>query len=403
MKVLQICYKPPYPPVDGGTVGMHCITKGLLADGHNVKVLSVFSDKHPVRYKSMDDDYRSATRFEAEYIDLSIHPLDAAVSLLCGESYNVKRFESKSFANKIIDVLSKDTFDIIQVESIFLAPYVPVIRSHTNTPIVMRAHNVEYMIWRKLALSTSSPLKRWYIKKLALSLRAYELEHVNDFDGIVCVTDLDADTFRREGCRRPIMVRPFGIDPKPAINTNVEPYSLFHIAAMDWQPNLDGVNWFLDKVWPLIHNKLPQVNLYLAGRKMPETLLTLKLDGVHVVGEVPDAFEFMASKQINIVPLLAGSGIRVKIIEAMSIGKPVISTTIGAEGIKYTDGKDILIANTPEEFMHQIERCLNTPQLLEHIGSNAHSLAMKEYDNNALSKRLVDFYNKIIEKTLSES
>jgi glycosyltransferase involved in cell wall biosynthesis len=111
----------------------------------------------------------------------------------------------------------------------------------------------------------------------------------------------------------------------------------------------------------------------------------------------------MASKQINIVPLLAGSGIRVKIIEAMSIGKPVISTTIGAEGIKYTDGKDILIANTPEEFLHQIERCLNTPQLLEHIGSNAHSLAMKEYDNNALSKRLVDFYNKIIEKTLSES
>lgn len=400
MKVLQICYKPPFPPVDGGTVGMHCITKGLLAGGHNVKVLTVCSDKHPVRYEAMDNDYRSATQFEAEYIDLSIHPIDAAVSLLCGESYNVKRFESKAFANKIIDVLSKDTYDIIQVESIFLAPYVPLIRSHTKTPIVMRAHNVEYLIWRKLAASTSNPLKRWYIKKLALTLRAYELEHVNDFDGIVCVTDIDADIFRREGCRRPIMVRPFGIDPKPANNTNVEPYSLFHIAAMDWQPNLDGINWFLDKVWPLIHSKLPQVNLYLAGRKMPETLLSLKQEGVHVVGEVPDAFEFMSSKQINIVPLLAGSGIRVKIIEAMSVGKPVISTSIGAEGIKFSDGEDILIANTPEEFLNQINRCVNTPGLMEQIGDKAHCLAMKEYDNNTLSLRLVDFYNKIIEKSL---
>ena len=143
------------------------------------------------------------------------------------------------------------------------------------------------------------------------------------------------------------------------------------------------------------------MKLYLAGRKMPDDLMQLQSENVVVVGEVPDAAHFIASKQLNVVPLLAGSGIRVKIIEAMSQRKVVITTHTGAEGIRYTDGEHLLIADTPTQFVDQIKRCLSDPELRNRIADNAYRLVDEDYSNRALTQRLVDFYNKIRQKTLT--
>ena len=401
MKVLQLCIKPPHPPVDGGTLAMDSVTQGLVGDGHSVKVLSVCSKKHPVLRDALSDDYLSQTQFEAIFIDLSIHPLQAAVALLCGESYNVKRYISKDFEERLCAILQQETFDIIHMESIFLTPYLPTIRKHSKASVVLRAHNVEHRIWQQLAKGTRNPFKRWYLKKLALALRHYELEHINDFDGIACITRTDAETFQQEGCRKPIADIPFGIIPEVIDNVEEEPRTLFHIGSMDWYPNVEGIRWFLHDVWPKVHQALPDVRLFLAGRKMPDDLMQLQLDNVVVVGEVPDAAYFMASKQLNIVPLLSGSGIRVKIIEAMSMRKVVITTRTGAEGINYTDGKHLLIADTPEEFVTQIKHCIEHPELCRTIADNAFQLVTTEYGNDALTHRLVDFYNKIHQTSLS--
>lgn len=395
MKVLQLCYKPPYPPVDGGTLAMDSITQGLMDLGHEVTVLTVESDKHPVRHERIDEEYREKTHFQSVYIDLSIHPLEALIALLCGESYNVKRFISKDFNAKLTEILSNNHFDIVDVESIFLTPYVATLRRHSDARIVLRAHNVEHRIWRQMAEGTRNQLKRWYLKKLALALRLYELEHINDYDGVACITANDAATFRQLGCRRPIADIPFGINVNTADGIVPEPLTLFHIGSMDWMPNQEGIRWFLDAVWPLIHSRLPQVRLHLAGRKMPDDLMALHTDGVIVAGEVPDAANFIASKQINIVPLLAGSGMRVKIIEAMSLGKTVIATTIAASGIEYTDGKNLLLADTPEQFVAQVQRCIEHPDLCNDIGNNARKLVLEKYSNQAITKRLLDFYNKL--------
>ena len=153
MKVLQLCSKPPYPPVDGGTLAMNSITQGLLAAGCEVRVLAMCSEKHPVLEDRIPDDYRRATRFEAVFVDLRLHPLDAGVAMLCGDSYHVRRFESKAFAARLAQVLQEETFDIVHVESIFLAPYVPVIRRHSTAPVILRTHNVENQIWRRMAMS----------------------------------------------------------------------------------------------------------------------------------------------------------------------------------------------------------------------------------------------------------
>lgn len=397
MRVLQLCNKPPYPPVDGGTIAMDSITQGLLAAGCQVRVLSLCSDKHPVQAARMPEDYRQATQFEAVKVDLGLHLLDAGVAWLCGESYHVKRFVSSDFSARLREILQAEQFDVIHVESLFLTPYLPLIRRHSAAPVFLRAHNVEHMIWKRVAQSEHNPIKRSYLKHLSLTLRAYECEHLNDYNGIVAITDTDAATLRTLGCRRPIVAIPFGVQAADVDNVAAEPDSLYYLGSMDWIPNQEGVRWFLTKVWPEIHRKMPQLTFYLAGRKMPKEFSDIQTDGVRVVGEVADAMSFMASKQFNVVPLLSGSGIRVKIIEAMSAGKVVITTSVGAEGIHYTDGVDLLIADTPQQFVQQLERCVNDPQFCRQVGQNALDLILREYDNQALSRQLLHFYQRFLD------
>ena len=398
MNVLQLCNKPPYPPVDGGTMAMNSITQGLLQAGCEVRVLTVESDKHPLRREQLPADYVAQTAIEGVYVDLAVRPLSAAVAMLCGESYHVKRYRSEAFAAKLRQVLQADRYDVVHVESIFLTPYLPLIRRYSDAKVILRAHNVEHLIWRRVAESTRHGLRRWYLKHLSLTLRAYELEHIGAYDGVVCITRNDADYFRANGCRRPIVDIPFGVEIEELPNVEAEPASLFHIGAMDWMPNRESIQWMLDEVWPVVHREVPQARLYLAGRKMPERWMRADIEGVNVAGEVPDAMHFIASKQINVVPLLSGSGIRVKIIEAMSVGKAVVTTTVGAQGIDYTDGENLLIANTPQEFAQQIKRLVDDPGYCSRVGQAAARLVAEHYDGRRLAARLTDFYQKTMQR-----
>ena len=397
MKVLQLCNKPPYPPVDGGTMAMNSITRGLLSEHCEVKVLTVETDKHPIRRERILDDYLEQTGLESVYVDLNVKAFPAAFAMLCGESYHVKRYVSESFAAKLREILEKETFDIVHVESIFLTPYVPLVRKYSQAKVILRAHNVEHLIWKRVAQSCQNPMKRWYLKHLSLTLRAYELEHLNDYDGIVCITRNDAEVFRETGCRKPVTSIPFGVDSGEIPSVDVEPNSLFHIGAMDWLPNQESIRWFLDEVWPVVHSQVPQAKLYLAGRKMPSQWMNASIEGVSVIGEVPDAMYFIGSKKINVVPLLSGSGIRVKIIEAMSIGKTVITTTVGAQGIDYINGENILIADTPEQFAQQIKHCLDDDDFCNRVGEAAARLVADQYNEQKLATQLIDFYNKRLE------
>ena len=379
-------------------MAMNSITQGLLREDCDVKVLAVETDKHPADVDKMPADYRERTRFEAEYVDLGIKPLEAAVAMLCGESYHVRRYRSEAFAQRLRRILEQEEFDVIHMESPFLTPYLPLIRRLSKAKVVLRAHNVENIIWKRVAESTPHGLKRWYLKHLSLTLRAYELEHINDYDGVVCITRNDAEYFRQNGCRRPVTAIPFGVEPEDCAGVEVEPASLFHIGAMDWMPNRESIEWLLDEVWPVVHREVPKARLYLAGRKMPERWMHAAIDGVSVVGEVPDAGYFIAGKQINVVPLRSGSGIRVKIIEAMAAGKAVVTTTVGAQGIEYTDGENLLIADTPEQFASQIKRLVEDQDYCARVGAAAARLVAEQYDVKKLTDRLLRFYEEIKER-----
>jgi glycosyltransferase involved in cell wall biosynthesis len=397
MKILQFCYKPPFPALDGGSMGMHYVTEGLINNGHEVKVLSFHSKKHPCRVDKLPVEYVEKTKFETVFVDLDIKPIPALVAYLCGESYHVKRFINEQMKRKLVEILKAEDFDIIQVESIFLTPYLPIMRRFSNAKIVLRAPNIEHKIWERIYKSTKTPFKRGYIKHLALTLKYYELNHINDYDAVSPVTEVDAEYFRENGLRKKCKGIPFGMNP-PELLSDVleEKNTIFHIGSMNWHPNEQGIKWFLEECWDKIRQTTPNVQAYFAGRYMPNWLKNTSIEGVHIVGEVEDSIRFMTSKQIMVVPLLSGSGIRIKIIEAMSIGKTVIATTIAAEGIMYEDGKNIIIANSAEEFASAVKYCVENPDKCKSIGEEAYKLIAERYSNDQVVNQLVTLYKEII-------
>ena len=151
MRILQLCYKPPYPPVDGGTLAIDSVTRGLLLAGCEVKVLTVSTDKHPYDASRIPRSYIDKTAIEAVYVDTRIKPLSAFVSLLCGQSYHVKRYISQAFNDKLVEILKSEEFDVVHVESVFLTPYVETVRS-----IVLQRSSFEPTT-SKIVFGVSSP------------------------------------------------------------------------------------------------------------------------------------------------------------------------------------------------------------------------------------------------------
>lgn len=396
MNILLLCNKSPYPPSEGGPMAMNSIVTGLLEAGHKVKILAVNSEKYHIKEKDIPQDYREKTGIELVDVDLRIKPIEALKNLFSDDSYHVERFISEDFKNKLIEILKKDRYDIVQLEMIYMAPYIETIRANSDALIVLRAHNVEHLIWDRIAKKTNFLPKKWYLNHLVRTLREYELNAINKVDGIAAITYRDAAFFRGETAV-PVIDIPYGVNPDeftPCYEVNAKP-TLYHIGSMNWMPNEEGIRWFIKNVWDKLQEREPNIKLNLAGRHTPKWLMTLKKKNIKVWGEVPDAKEFIKNNDIAIVPLLSGSGIRIKIIEAMAMGKTVITTMIGAEGIQYSEYNNIIIADNPTKIVETICRITKDPEEIRRIGRNARKLIEDLYDNKKIIERLLIFYDEI--------
>lgn len=399
MNILLLCNKSPYPPSEGGPMAMNSIITGLLEAGHTVKVMAFNSEKYHVDIDSIPEDYRKKTRIEFIDIDLTIKPKEAFKNLFSDESYHVKRFISEEFNERLIKVLKKERFDVVQLEMIYMTPYIDTIRKHSKATIVLRAHNVEHKIWERMAKKTFFFAKRWYINHLVRTLRNYEMGILDKVDGIAAITITDAAYFRRVTAT-PVIDLPFGVDIdkfQPVFEVGDTP-TFYHIGSMNWMPNEEAIRWFLKNVWDKVLARVPEAQIYLAGRNMPRWLRKTRKKNVVVVGEVPDAHAFVNEHNVAVVPLLSGSGMRIKIIESMALGKTVITTLVGAEGIQYSEFEDIIIADNVPKMVENICRLYQHPEEAEAIGLNARRLVEELYDNKKIINRLEIFYNELKSK-----
>ncbi len=396
MKILLLCNKPPYPASEGGPMAMNSIISGLLDAGHHVKVLAVNNEKYNVSEADIPDDYKKKTGIELIDVDLRVRPTKAFFNLFTKKSYHVERFISRDFEARIAELLEKEQFDVIQLEMLYMMPYVETIRRHSKAMVVLRAHNVEHKIWERMAKETRFFLKRWYINHLASTLRDYELSALETVDGIAAITRKDAAFFRKY-CSKPVIDIPYGVYPEeftPKHEIEGKP-KFYHIGSMNWMPNEEGIRWFIEEVLPKTVEKVPDFVYHLAGRNMPEWLKSLKNKHVNVVGEVPDAKAFVTNNDVAIVPLLSGSGIRIKIIESMALGKTVITTRVGAEGILYDEEVNVIIAENIAKMVEAIRAINENPQIAVRIGQAARKLVEEQYDNRKIIARLLMFYEEI--------
>ncbi len=401
MKILQIANKFPYPPKDGGSRATFNLTKGFSELNQEVTVLAMNTSKHFNDTRDLPENLKKTTRFIPFNINTNISYIKAFINFLFSNlPYNLVRFKSKKFSDVIRKILEKQDFDIIQLEGLALAFYVPVIRMYSGAKIVMRAHNVEFKIWEGIVNQFKPGVKKFFAKIIYRRLRNFELKSLNQYDAIIPITPNDLEMFKNLGTEKPMFCAPFGMDLtnlEKKSNNQTFP-SLFFLGALDWIPNQEGLIWFLDKVWMDLKRNHPKLEFYVGGRNAPSWLVK-KINQKQIVfaGEVKNAHLFMNDKTIMVVPLFSGSGIRVKIIEGMALGKVIISTSAGIEGIPATHEKNIIFADNSQEFISQIKRLIQDNKLRIRISTEAQKLIRKNFNNLAITSKLLTFYKSLLD------
>jgi len=398
MKALILTNRVPFPANSGYPIVVYNTIKGLLELGVEISLFSINPSKYSVDVDDIYDPIFEQINFHSYNIDTEVNIWGAFFNIFSNQSYNVSRFYDDDAAKLLENVLREHEFDVIQFEGLFVVPYLDVVKEYSKAKLIYRAHNIEFDVWERLAVREHFRPRRKYLEFLSRRLKVYETEQINRFHQVFAISNPDRQSILLMGCQTRLDVFPVAIDfNRYNVDGNKTSFpTLFHLGAMDWRPNKEGLEWFLDEVWPDIEKLSGELRFYIAGKYMQKQFFDYDSDNLIVEGEIFDAVEFMNSKAIMIVPLLSGSGMRVKIIEGMAMQKCIIATTMAAEGINCKNGKDIMIADTPDEFYRAILQCITQPNKWRDIGVNARKTVERDHDINGNAKRMLAIYDSLI-------
>jgi polysaccharide biosynthesis protein PslH len=398
MRVLLITNRVPFPANGGYAIVVYNTIMALVGLGCEVTLFSLNTTKHFVKVKEIKDPVFKNIKFVQYKIDNRVKAKDAFLNLFSDQSYNISRFYDAGCASKLGHLLRSNTFDIVQFEGLQVTPYLEVVKANTTAKLIYRAHNIEHQIWKRLTTKENFFLRKIYYNILSKKLQRFEFKILNSFDALIAISFVD-EHFFKSICSIPVHTFPVALNLENYSNSfRLSPNkSVGYIGSMDWRPNIEGLEWFLDTVWPSIRQLDSGITFHLAGKNIPKQFQIMGDESFIMEGEVENAAEFISRQHVLIVPLLSGSGMRVKIIEAMALGKCIIATSIAAEGINYHHDKNILIADKADDFYKQILRCFTDKTLITKIGEGARKLAEKNHDNAKLSKSLLKVYQELCE------
>ncbi|SRR5216684_2904928 len=388
MRILLLTPRPPWPPIDGGRIAMGRLAEGLLHAGADIEIVSLNPRKH---------------RVEGAQAPLPIQTIDIDTSRVVGPALSrgtpfvVSRFLSGEFREAIRAALRRFRPDIVQIESPFLLPYAATVREESGARVVLRSLNVEFRIWEGLVRNERNALRRFVLRRVAAPLRAYELRQLNTPDAIVPISAEDGEEFRRLGCTRPMHVVPCGITHGDLPVKAAESDTVGFIGSLDFRPNQEAVMWIVDELWPRVTERAPEARLSIAGSGAPDWLRRHAAgQNIEFLGAVDDAQAFLTRMSIVIAPLFAGGGMRIKVLEAMALAKPIVATTLGAGGIDIQSDRDIIIADDVMAFAGGVTLLLREPGTAARIGNAARNTVRDRYDNDTLARGLLHFYESLL-------
>jgi polysaccharide biosynthesis protein PslH len=311
--------------------------------------------------------------------------------------FTVHKTGIPSIRGQIEELLRKEHFDIVVADFLSATLSLP---KNTPCPMILFAHNVETEIWKRHFEVTRSPLRKMIMGIEYWKMRRFERNPPRHFDHILTVSEKDREFFSRLIPAENVSVLPTGVDLDffcPSTTPSV-PGRLVFSGSMDWMANEDAILHFAEDTLPLVANSVPEVTLTAAGRDPTEPLRKLAKENprIKLTGTVPDIRPHIAAGEVYIVPLRVGSGTRLKIFEAMAMGKAVVSTRVGAEGLPVIDGENVLLADEPKEFAAAVVRLLRDEELRKKLGAAARRLVEENYGNPAVAKVCHDILARVV-------
>jgi len=407
MKILWLKCELLHPVDKGGKIRTYHLLKHLKTD-HHITYLTLddgaAAPDAPISAQEYCHDliripHLTRPKFSAGFY------AELALNLTSSLPYAIRKYKSEAMTRAIAEALSKDSFDV--VISDFLAPAVNLPRDLT-TPVVLFQHNVEAEIWRRHYEVQQNPAKRRYLYWQWRKMQHFEKDVCRRVDSVIAVSEADAQMMERDYGVAKVYDIPTGVDVdffQPSNSVTLRPNSLVFTGSMDWLPNEDAMRYFIDDILPLVKRRIPDVHLTIVGRNPYPSLLELAQRDrtLTVTGRVDDVRRYIDDAVAFIVPIRIGGGTRLKIYEAMAMEKPVVSTTIGAEGLPVHDGAHLLIADDPPTFAEAVVKVLSNAEVAMRLGRNAAQLVRQNFGWPGVATTFADFCRSTIIKQPSKA
>lgn len=394
MKILILSHKPPYPILDGGCLAMARLLEDLLSLKQitAVRYHTMATAKHPYVAASFPDHDKLSVQQHPIHTKVTV--LGAVISLLKQESYNLKRFKKSALIEILKVELQHNNYDIVIFESLFAAAYASLLRPYSKAKFIYRAHNIEHQIWKDLAVNSKFILKKWYLHQLAYSLKWAERsiwsEDQGGLDLILTISDTDLSIIEGQtltACR----YLPASI-VQPDIKSDLAPQKIGFLGAFNWIPNVEAVDWFLKTIFPALRQHFPQLEFHIAG-KGAENQKHWQQPGVVLHGFVPDAKVFIAENGIFVGCLQSGSGVKMKIIEAMSVGAPIVFSAKSADGLPAFPQD--LIHTEAASFLNELRLLLENKEILQQRAQFATSYFEQHFEAAQVQKQLLQILEEL--------
>jgi polysaccharide biosynthesis protein PslH len=392
IKALMIAGRVPWPTDDGWKLRTFNVMNGLIQKGVEVHFVAFGSGS------ASDEQYRElrllTSRLHVVPRKKSYALTDLLKGLVTSMPFSVLNYFEAGFQDRIDTLCREENFDFLLVEDIVLAEYAKSVA----IPIkFLDMHNVESNLLLRYADRERSFPRQIYARITAAKLRKYEATAAEVFNRILVCSENDRDLLQEMPVQTPVVVVPNGIDPSlfEESQGRVAPGEIVFVGSMDYHANISGITHFVKEIFPRIVAEIPGVTLSIVGKNPGEQILALASGQIKVTGKVPDVRPFLSRAALVIVPLLVGGGTRLKILEAMAMGKAVISTSLGCEGITAVSGETIWLEDTPAGFAARVVSLLSLPDDAQTMGRKARDYVLEHYDWSNITQKIVTNYQEI--------
>ncbi len=316
----------------------------------------------------------------------------------------VLNYSSARVSRILADILQAGSFDAVQIEGVHLSAYLPVIRAAASRPVILSDwHNIESEILHRYSQVNPSPMRRAYAWRTASLLEAAETQLLDACDVHTVTSEREHGRLQARNPAAEIHVVPNGVDVQyfaaPETDPGAPRTSLLFAGSMDYSANVDAAVWFVNDIWPELSRQHPALSFTIVGRDPKPEVRALAADRVRVTGTVPDVRPYYAGALAAVVPLRFGSGTRLKILEAMAAGIPVISTRLGAEGLDLEDGAHLLLADSASEMIAAVSRLAASPELWLRLSRSGREVVSRLYDWRALAENLYRIHCAAVERS----